>query len=59
MLEGLEGHRALLSVGANPYGLPAESSLAALEGLPVARTDEGGAVRVRFAPEGLRVRRFG
>ena len=40
----------------NPSGLPAESSLAALEGLPVARTDEGGAVRVRFEPEGLRVR---
>ena len=58
-LEGLGAELAVLSVGANPYGLPAESSLAALEGLPVARTDEGGAVRVRFEPEGLRVRRFG
>ncbi len=43
---------AVLSVGGNPYGLPAQEALDALGETPLCRTDEDGAVRVFFRSGG-------
>jgi competence protein ComEC len=50
LLEELRPRRALIPVGANTYGHPAPSTLAALRSVPdVRRTDRDGTIRVALA----------
>jgi beta-lactamase superfamily II metal-dependent hydrolase len=46
---------AVISVGDNQFGLPSPTTELALGGLPVLRTDQNGAIRLRFDAQGLGV----
>jgi competence protein ComEC len=46
---------AVISVGDNQFGLPSSTTELALAGVPVLRTDQNGAIRLRFDAQGLGV----